>query len=466
MAVNIGDILFAVFNKKNTKQSGLVKGDVIFDGVSIDSNLHDGTGNPITSTTVGSDQALDVNVIQSSPSTGSQEVKFSKSPNIDAFGRLRVSQVTTQFDAKQLHDALPLFIDEETIGTGASAHSTTLAESQLTTAAASDAVILQTKQRFNYQSGKSQLLFWTFNNMDNETNVTKRVGYFSSNTTTPFDSTKDGFWLQSDGTNMSIQISRSGTSTASVNRSSWDDPLDGTGPSGVTHDFDNNTILVCSYEWLGVGEVQFGIVKDGVIVPFHYEDFTDTTSVYMSSPNQPMRWEMRQNGAGSGSLNVICSSVNSEGAINRIGKILSDNLGTAHVNANSTASKYALLGIRLQIAKIDTLVDLINFSILAITNDNQLVEVWLNPTVTGTFTYNSVTNSSVQIAKGAGATVSGGTLLYSKYVSAQDATPIELENALRLGMSIAGVQDEIVITTNPLTSNSDVLASMDWRESA
>jgi hypothetical protein len=393
-----------------------------------------------------------------------RKISYDKSPNIDAFGRLRVSQVTTQFDAKQLHDALPLFIDEETIGTGATSHDTTLAENELTTASNSDAVILQTKQRFNYQSGKSQLLFWTFNGMNNETNITKRIGYFSSNTTTPFNSTLDGFWLENDGTTLRIKVYRSGTEIDNVARSSWGDPLDGTGASGITHDFDKNTILVCSFEWLGVGEVQFGIVKDGVIIPFLYLDHTEIQGVYMSSPNQPMRWEMRQTGAGSGTMNVICSSVNSEGSINQLGKILSENLGTSFVNANSTGSKYALLGIRLQSAKVDTLVDLLDYSILSITNDNQLVEVWLNPTVTGTFTYNSITNSSVQIAKGAGATVSGGTLLFSQYVSRQSATPISIENAIRLGMAIDGTLDTIVVTTNPLSSNADVYGSITWRE--
>ena len=178
-----------------------------------------------------------------------QSINFAKSPAIDAFGRLRVSQVNTQFDAKQIHDNLPLFIDEETIGTGSATHSTTLAQSTLTTSATSDAVILQTKQRFNYQSGKSQLLFWTFNNFNNQTNITKRCGYFSSNTTTPFNSTLDGFFIQSNGSTLSLQVYRSGTNVASVNRSSWNDPLNGSGDSGVSHDFDDNTILACSFEY-------------------------------------------------------------------------------------------------------------------------------------------------------------------------------------------------------------------------
>ena len=93
-------------------------------------------------------------------------IEFGDSFNIDAFGRLRVSELTTQFDGKQLHDALPLFYDVEEIATGNAAHSKTNAESTLTTAASADAVICQTKQRFNYMTGKSALGMQTFRNFD------------------------------------------------------------------------------------------------------------------------------------------------------------------------------------------------------------------------------------------------------------------------------------------------------------
>ena len=43
-------------------------------------------------------------------------VSDKNSPFADAFGRFRVSQITTQIDIKQLHDKLPLFINEELIG--------------------------------------------------------------------------------------------------------------------------------------------------------------------------------------------------------------------------------------------------------------------------------------------------------------------------------------------------------------
>jgi len=394
------------------------------------------------------------------------KISFNKSPNIDAFGRLRVSQVTTQFDAKQLHDALPLFIDQELNDTGTSTHSTTNAESVLTTSANTDFALLQTKQRFNYQSGKSQLLFWTFNNMDNETNVTKRVGYFSSNTTTPFDSTKDGFWLQSDGTNMSIQVSRSGTSTASVNRSAWTDPLDGTGASGITHDFDDNTIMVVSFEWLGVGEVQFGIVKDGVIIPFHYEDFTGTTGVYMSSPNQPMRWEIRQTGVGSGTLKVICSSVNSEGSINFLGKTTGIDDDGTHLDANSTSDWYVALGVKLNSDKVDTLIDLIDGYLLSATNDNFLYRVLFNPTYNGTVTYTAITDSSITYGLGATAnTITADGYIMGTGAGASNAVQdFDIANAIRLGMNIDGTLDEIVIAVKPLSVNLDIHRGLTLRE--
>jgi hypothetical protein len=399
-------------------------------------------------------------------------IQASDSPSIDAFGRWRVSETFTQFDMKQLHDGLDLFIDKEIIGTGTYSHDAALAESVLSTSATNDVVVFQTKQRFNYQSGKSQLLFWTFYNMGIETNVTKRVGYYTSATASPFDSGLDGFFLESDSITgeESVNVYRNGILRSSIVRSSWDDPLDGSGRSGITHDFDDNTIMSVDFEWLGVGRLRWYVVKDGAFVKFHELDYTNDQSVYMSSPNQSMRWEIRQSGAGTGTMYVICSSVNSEGSINLLGKILSDNLGTDGVSANTVGTKYALLGLRLNGNKADTLVDILDFSVLSTTLDNQVVELWLNPTVAGTFTYNSVNNSSIQVAKGdvvtspSTTTVTGGTLLFSRYISSQSATVVDVDNAIRLGMSIAGVSDTIVLTTSPLTSNSDVYGSISWRE--
>jgi len=393
-------------------------------------------------------------------------IAWQDTPNVDAFGRARVSQVTTQFDAKQLHDALPLFIDKETIGTGSSSHNTTTAQSDMTTAATSDAAILQTKQRFHYQSGKSQLLFWTFNNFDYETNVTKRVGYFSANKTTPFNSTHDGFFLESGDGSITIKVYRSGTLVSEVARDSWTDSLDGTGTSGVTHDFDLNTILCADYEWLGVGRIRFCIVKDGAIIPFHTLDYTDSTSVYMSSPNQPMRWEIRQTGAGSGTFNVICSSVASEGSINIIGKDGAISDDRTHLNANNTSKWYYAIGIRLNNAKFDTMVDLVDVGLKSNTNDSYEWRLCMNPTYASTVTYNTITNYAVEYGLGVTAnTVSAyGTILAAGYGVKHSLNKIDLNTAIRIGATIDHTADELVLIVKPHSSNLDIHRAINWRE--
>lgn len=402
-------------------------------------------------------------------------VYFGDSPNLDAFGRLRVSELTTQFDGKQIHDALPLFYDSETIGAASIAHSTANAESTLSLTgldAGEEAVIFQTKQRFNYRSGKSALMLMTFRNFNNEAGVTKRAGYYNSNTSSSYDSNKDGFWIENTGSGVQFIISKNGTANT-ITQANWNgDKLDGTGASGLNLNLgteDGNLLWWANYEWLGVGAVTMGFVYNNAFYVCHREDHIGEDGVYMESPNHSLRYEIRCPGTNSGTFRAICSTFSTEGTINKLGKVLSENLGTAHVNANSTSNKYALLGMRLASSSPDALIDIIDYSVLATTSDNQLIEVWLNPNVSGTFTYNAVSNSVVEVAKGAsGGTnqVTGGTLLYSDYINNQQAFQIGVENAVRLGMKIDGTADTIVISANPLSSNSDVLASVKWRELA
>ena len=64
----------------------------------------------------------------------------------DAFGRLRVSQLNSQLDLKQLHDNLPLFYDEFISGNGTITHSEDEAHSELASLSSPAVVMLQTKQ--------------------------------------------------------------------------------------------------------------------------------------------------------------------------------------------------------------------------------------------------------------------------------------------------------------------------------
>ena len=395
-------------------------------------------------------------------------IQAADSPSIDAFSRWRVSQLTTVLDLKHLHDKQPLLVNEVLNGTATSTHSTSLASVNMSTVASGDYAIRQTYQRFQYQSGKSQLIFCTFSGFQSETNIIKRVGYFSSSTLAPYTVALDGLFLDSDGTDISVNIYRSGTVIENTSQSSWNiDPLDGSGDSRINVDWSKDQILVIDFQFLGVGRVRWGLDIDGKIVYFHESNHANSLSdVYMSSPNQPIRYEIRQTGAGSGSFKMICAAVNSEGSINVIGRDGGIDDDGTHLNANNTSDWYYAIGLRLATSRIDTTVDIINGSLLSITRDNFLFRIVRNPTYAGTVTYNSITDYSIEYGLGATAnTISSmGHILYSGTGAQSLSESFDLESAVRLGMALDGTQDEHVLIVKPLSANLDIHRSINWRE--
>ena len=386
---------------------------------------------------------------------------------LDAFSRMRVSQLSSLLNLTQLHDKSPLLVDEVIAGTGTSTYSTNNASTIMATAAASDYVIRQTKQRMPYAAGKSQLVLSTFSGFEIEANVTKRIGYFSSNTVAPYNSDLDGLFVESSTGGVSINVYRFGTQVEKTTQANWNiDTLDGTGPSGVTVDWSLNQILVIDFQFLGVGRVRWYLDIDGELVKFHesmHANILDT--VYMKTPNQPLRWEIRQDGVGSGSMRVICSSVNSEGAIDTIGINRAVDMGIIHVNANASGTKYALIGIRLKSTHLDSQIDIIRASILSLSTDSFLWTIMLNPTVAGTFTYSGLTDGAIEYAIGATAnTVTGGIEVDAGYEYQQSSAQAVLDSALRIGSKIDGTVDELVLCATPIGSNADIIASINIKE--
>ena len=148
-----------------------------------------------------------------------QLISADDSGSVDAFGRWRVSNLTTLFDSKQLHDKLPLFWDEDVVTSGGttSVHSSTDANTVMTVGAASgDRIIRQTKMRFNYESGKSQLALFTFVLNNAVANTNKKIGYFNTSTTSPYTADIDGLYLEQDGTTQNFVVAKNGTTNSAV----------------------------------------------------------------------------------------------------------------------------------------------------------------------------------------------------------------------------------------------------------
>ena len=109
-----------------------------------------------------------------------------------------------------------------------------------------------------------------------------------------------------------------------VAQASWNlDPLDGTGPSGLTYgtsDWQTCQLFVIDFQWLGVGRIRYGIYYAGVIRYVHEILNTGNTAPFMKLGKLPVRYEITSNGGGAaGEMRMICASVMSEGGSQTIG---------------------------------------------------------------------------------------------------------------------------------------------------
>lgn len=386
------------------------------------------------------------------------------SQNLDAGGRLRVSEITTLVDIKHLHDKQPLLFDEVVSG-GTSVHSSSEARVRMSVNSNNDYVIRQTKQRFNYQSGKSHLIFETFDNFQVTANVTKRVGYYTSSSSAPYNSDLDGFFLESDGTTVRFRVVKNGTNISNITQSNWDDPLDGTGASGVNIDWSKSQVFIFDFLWLGVDKIRIFTDIGGKLILVHTESFSNViTGVYMSSPNKPIRYEIRSSG-GNDYLDCICCSVGTEGSLNNVGVIRTYNTGNDSYRAQSVNNKYALFAFRHKSGFEDVVIDLITLNLLVTSGDSFLWEYHLNPTVTLP-SFTGVTDGSLEFARFNDNTqvTSDGLVLDSGYVYQKSDARKSVLNAIKLGMTLDGTRDVGVLTVTPVSNGLDVFGGISYRE--
>ena len=401
---------------------------------------------------------------------------FGDNAALDGFGKLRVTSPKTLFDAKQLTGKIPQVFDEVVSGTGASSvwqsgDSLTL----MSTTSAGDYIIRQTSIHFNYQPGKSMLAYFT-GVFAPELNIVKRVGLFQGQTTAPY-LPADGIFLESaDGPNGYIAfrvLKTVGTAySLSAARVDWNlDKLDGSGPSGVSVDFNYALLLVIDYEWLGVGRIRCGFNVEGRTIYAHQFTPSNLDTPYITSGSQPVRYEIRQIGPGSGSLRHICSSVMSEGGEEHIGVSVTAELTDPAGIAIVTTGYRPIFGIRLNTTGHDLSVILKKLHILNIGNSDAIFKIVQDPIISGgslSFV-NLPTNSNIQVANGSATlSVSGGYDIVSGYASKGNSSVAVgqggadlLGELTVLGTKINGASDIFVVAAKSIGGSSTVYTIVD-----
>lgn len=382
---------------------------------------------------------------------------------VDAFGRARISLPFAVFDSKHMVDKLPLYYDEAVTGSGNSTHDITNAQVVMAVSGGTDSVIRQSKMRFVYQPGRSQQYLFT-GLFAPQTNVRKRVGCFDNS---------NGIFMEVLGSGPSFNVMKNGAVTETATQANWNlDKLDGTGPSGLTLNLNAVQVMAIDFEWLGTGPVRVGFFIDGIPVyvhKFQHANQNGVTTVYMSQPNQAVRYEIVSQG-GAGSMTHICSNVVAEGGQEFLGITYSVDMGATQFTLPGTGVQ-ALMAFRLK----STPVQYLSASVLptvvhlvTTANANIRWSLVMNPTVAGTpLSFTGVTNAAIERALGiSGNTISGGTQIDSGYLGAQDrVTVAETLTRLRMGVKIDNTPDVLVLGCEVVTgSNVGIVGAVQFAE--
>ena len=392
--------------------------------------------------------------------------------NVDAFGRLRVSEPFTLFDSSHRYADNNLWVSKTT-GTATVAFNSAQGLVDLTIGTgATDEIIRETTKVFPYQPGKSLLVMSTFVMAATKTGLRQRVGYYGAD---------NGIFLEQNGTSV-YMVERSlvtGVMTETkIAQADWNqDPLNGTGPSGITLNLAKAQILYMDLEWLGLGTVRTGFIIDGAFVPAHNFNHANLiTSTYITTASLPLRYEIANttSTASSSTMKQVCSTVISEGGYSLSGAQQSAGTTITSPRSLTTAGTfYPVVSIRLKTTRLDAIVILTAISILGITNNaNYKWQVVASGTTTGGTWVSAGTNSGVEYnITGASFATGTGRILATGYFqgSNQGATSVDiLKEALFSNQlernSFTPTAYELTLTCAAASNGDQVHASMDWEE--
>jgi len=392
--------------------------------------------------------------------------------NLDAFGRVRVSNPFTLFDSSHRYADNNLWATSIT-GTAAATFSANEGLVNLTVGSASgDQIIRETIKVFSYQPGKSLLVMSTFVMGTANANLRQRVGYYGA---------ANGIYFERDGTT-NYMVERSSVTGVLTNtrvaQANWNqDPLDGSGPSGLTLDASKAQILYMDVEWLGLGTVRTGFIINGAFVPAHNFDHANlVTTTYITTASLPLRYEMTNTAATgvTSTLKQVCSTVISEGGYQLAGAQQSAGTTITTPKTLTTAGTfYPVVSIRLKTARLDAVVILTAISILGITNNaNYKWEVVMQGATTGGTWVSAGTNSAVEYnITGTAFSSTGGRILATGFFqgSNQGSSSVDiLKEALFANQlerePFTATAYELTLACTSASNGDQVFGSVDWEE--
>ena len=195
-------------------------------------------------------------------------------------------------------------------------------------------------------------------------------------------------------------------------------------------------------------------------------------NTFIKSPNQPIRYEIRQTGVGSGIFNQICADVSTEGQSTKIGVSNSYNTGIEFLNNMLIGVRYAIIGLRVKQSARNISVEIDGYSIIGLTTDEILVEIIVGGNTVGIPTWNTspfsnteAFTASLDIPGGLDQKIhSGGVSVYSEYLSGEQSSINRIESLRRIGSYIDGTMEKVYLCVTPISDKARACAAFNWTE--
>jgi hypothetical protein len=380
--------------------------------------------------------------------------------NLDAFGRLRVSEPYTLFDSQNRYIDGDQFSSITATG-GNVVYVPNESSFNLNVSSTSgSSVIRQSKTVQAYQPGKSLLTMNTFAMATLKANLRQRVGYFT---------TDNGVYFEAVGTTLNLVIRSSTTGVVVEERIpqvSWNG---NTLLSGIVLDPTLTQIFWCDIEWLGVGNVRAGFVINGQFIvchTFQHANQPGNTTVYMTTATLNPRYEITNTGSTSGNstMKQICSTVISEGGFTPSTKIGYVTNNTAPTRVGSSNTVTSLCSIRLNPAYPDAVVIPAQIDLLLLDVRYGQFQIIENATIANA-SFSNIAGSVVQSAIHTD-TITNGTVVYAGLTSSRDEVEIgeDIKKRLQLWRYANGAPSTLTLAVSYTASNADLLYKFGWEE--
>ena len=262
-----------------------------------------------------------------------------------------------------------------------------------------------------------------------------------------------------------------------MSQASWSiDPFDGSGPSGVTLDFTKGQIFWVDLQWLSLGRIRIGFDVGGELLYAHEFLAANVLDVPVTSTgNLPVRWEIVNTGAPAGAktLTAICSTVFSEGGIDReLGHPFTHGNGATTRTISTTPIPIISIRPATTFNSIANRVKVRPESIDVLTDKDVFVQLIYAPSsITNVSWQSPVTHSSMETDI-AGTAIAGGVIIQGGYVATGGKKDVgsglmPFISKLPIALDAAGTDQSrslSVVLTRVGDADAAAVAQINWTE--